>query len=146
MDKAIEYFTRPQSIAVVGVSEKKFGGAIYKTLKKSGYDVYPVHPAKDSFRGDRCYPRVNELPSEVKGAVIATSAEAAVSIVDDAISANLTHLWFQQGNDFSRAIKKAAENGIRTVDGKCILMYAEPVTGVHVFHRFLAKLFRRYAK
>ena len=144
MDTAIEKFSRPQPIAVVGVSDTKFGGAIYKSLKKNGYDVYPVNPIRTSFEGERCYSRVSDLPSEVKYAVIATSAKSANSIVDDAISGGFTHLWFQKGNDFSEAISKATENGIQTVDGKCILMYAEPVTGVHAFHRFLARLFRKY--
>jgi len=141
VNENIEYFADLKHIAIVGVSDKKFGGAIYKTLKQRGRQVYPVHPSRESFDGDACYKNLAALPSDVKAAVIAVSPEAVDKVVDDAASAGMTHLWFQQGKDFSGAIAKAKEKGLHTVGGKCILMYAGPVTGIHAVHRFLARLF-----
>jgi len=129
---------------VVGVSDKKFGGVIYKTLKKRKYSVYPVHPTREIFDGDKCYSKLSDLPDGIKTAVIAVSPDAAKTVVDDAVDVGITHLWFQQGRDFSVAMEKAKEKGIKTVEKKCILMYAEPVTGLHAFHRFLARLFNKY--
>ena len=143
MNEIIQHFIDSKSIAVVGVSDKKFGGVIYKTLKKKGYVVFPVHPNKENFDGDKCFSKLTELPDEIKTAIIAVSSGAAKTVVDDAIEAKFTHLWFQQGADFSESTEKAEKNGIRTVCGKCILMYAEPVTGIHSFHRFLARLFNK---
>ena len=141
MDEVIEHIINEKHIAVVGVSDKKFGGAIYKTLKKKGYAVYPVHPTKKSFDGDTCYDRLDSLPPEVKAAVIAVSPEVAEKIIENARLGQITHLWFQQGKDFSGPEAKASAKGLQTVSGKCILMYAKPVTGIHAFHRFLARLF-----
>lgn len=141
MKSNVDDFTGQKHIAVVGVSDKKFGGAIYKTLKKRGYAVYPVHPDRESFDGDACYSRLGDLPADVKAAVVAVSPQAANTIVDDAAKAGITHLWFQQGKNFSDAEGKAQAGGINTVSGKCILMYAQPVTGIHAVHRFLAKIF-----
>lgn len=143
MHDAITQFINQKHVAVVGVSDKKFGGAIYKTLKKRGLAVYPVHPTRDMFDGDTCYPRLTDVPSDVKAAVVAVSPEAAITIVEDAIASGIGHLWFQQGKDFSDAEAKAKATGINTVAGKCILMYAQPVTGIHAFHRFLARIFGR---
>ncbi len=136
-----EQFVDQKRIAVVGVSDKKFGGAIYKTLKKRGYTVYPVHPSRQTFDGDTCYSRLGDLPDGVKAAVVAVSPDVAETIADDAGSAGFTHLWFQQGKDFSSAEKKARSAGIATVSRRCILMYAEPVSGIHAVHRFLARIF-----
>jgi len=141
MNAAREEICNSKHIAVIGVSDKKFGGAIYKTLKKNGYTVYPVHPNKTVFDGDRCFPSVKELPEDVKMAIVAVSAAAAIKVTDEAIETGLTHLWFQQGADFSETVAKADKAGIKTVSKKCILMYAQPVTGIHAFHRFLARLF-----
>ena len=47
----------------------------------------------------------------------------------------------QQGADFSGSAAKAEAARITTITGKCILMYAEPVGGIHAIHRFFAKLF-----
>lgn len=143
MDRTIEEFMNAKHIAVVGVSQKKFGGAIYKTLKQKGYTVYPVHPTRRSFDGDACYRTLGAVPSEVKAAVVAVSPEAAGAVVDDACSAGITHLWFQQGKDFSAAAARAEAGGVQTITRKCILMYAQPVTGIHAVHRFFARLFGR---
>jgi len=141
MNKTIESFARPGKIAVVGVSDKKFGGTIYKTLKQRGYAVFPVHPERTSFDNDKCYKSLGDLPADVKAAIVAVSPKAAMAVVDDAAAAGLTHLWFQQGKDFSGAVTVAKEKGIHTVEKKCILMYAEPVTGIHAVHRFFVRLF-----
>jgi len=128
-------------IAVVGVSKRKFGGTIYKNLKKRGYQVYPVHPEMEYFDNDRCYASLTSVPDEVEAAVVAISAASAERIVDDALGRGISKLWFQQGPDFTKAVEKAEAVGIKTVSRKCILMYAQPVTGIHAFHRFLARLF-----
>ena len=143
MNKAIEDFVNQERIAVVGVSDRKFGGTIYKALKKRGYTVYPVHPIRESFDGDPCYPRLDKMPAEVKAAVVAVSPEAAKAVVEDARTAGVAHLWFQQGKNFSEAEARARDQGISTISRKCILMYAQPVGGIHAVHRFLARFFGR---
>ena len=141
--KAIQEIVGAKHIAVVGVSDKKFGGAIYKTLKKNGYAVHAVNPGRETFDGDPCHSRLASLPDEVKTAVIAVSPDVAEAVVVDAHAAGFTHLWFQQGKDFSVAIEKANAKGMSVVSKKCILMYAEPVTGIHAIHRLLARIFGR---
>ncbi len=133
-----------KAIAVVGVSDRDFGGVIYRTLKDRGFTVYAVHPARTTFADDPCYPSLKELPTDVKVAVIAVAPHAAEQVTRDAIAAGYTHLWYQQNLDFSSSVKLAEEAGIQTVSNKCILMYAGEVTGIHRFHRFLAKLFGKY--
>jgi predicted CoA-binding protein len=131
-------------MAIVGVSDRDFGGVIYRTLKDRGITVYAVHPARTTFADDPCYPSLTSLPSTVKTAIIAVAPQTAELVVDDAIAAGFTSLWFQQGKNFSTAEAKAKVAGIKTASGKCILLYAGEVTGVHAFHRFLAKLFGKY--
>ncbi len=143
MNETIEQIVSQKQIAVVGVSDKKMGGAIYKELKRHGYAVYPVHPTRQSFEGDACHVTLRTVPPTVKAAVIAISPKAAETVIEDAIAAGITHLWFQQGPNFSEAVATAKAKGLQTVSRKCILMYAPPVTSIHSFHRFLAKLFGR---
>ncbi|HVP06259.1 MAG TPA: CoA-binding protein [Candidatus Acidoferrum sp.] len=144
MNDTIQFISTQSKLAVVGVSDKKFGGEIYKTLKRHGYTVYGVHPTRKTFAGDTCYGSLKEVQVDVKAAVIVVSPKFAEPIVDDAIAAEMTHLWFQLGNDYSSLVRKAQENGIKTVSRKCILMYAQPVSGIHKFHRGLAKFFGRF--
>jgi len=141
MDQFIQGFVNSDQIAVVGVSKKKFGGTIYRDLKKRGYQVFPVHPSLESFAGDRCYPDLKSLPDGVDAAVIAVSAAHAAQVVDDARQADVAKLWFQQGPDFKEIVAHAQDLGMQVVSRKCILMYAEPVKGIHAMHRFIVRLF-----
>jgi hypothetical protein len=143
MNDTINQIANAKRLAVVGVSDKSFGGEIYKTLKKRGYTVYPVHPTRTTFHGDPCFASLRELPPGITAAILAVSPQAAEQVVDDAISAGITHLWFQQGKDFSGTVAKAQAKGLQTVSRKCILLYAQPVTGIHSIHHFLARSFGR---
>jgi uncharacterized protein len=139
----IQNFINSKHIAVVGAapSGKKFGSAAYKELKKRGYIVYPVHPTAETIDGDKVFDNLQSLPENVDSVYIAIKPDKAEQVIDDAIAKGIKQLWFQQGADFGQQAAKAEAAGIKTVTGKCILMYAEPVSGLHAFHRFLWKLF-----
>ena len=141
---AVAMFALSMPIAIVGVSDRDFGGVIYRTLKNRDIKVFAVHPVRTTIADDPCFPSLRELPKEVKTAVIAVSPTSAERVVDDAVAAGFTHLWFQRGTDFASAEAKARAAGIQTVSGKCILMYAGELEGVHKVHRFIAKLFGKY--
>ncbi|HWR83669.1 MAG TPA: CoA-binding protein [Candidatus Deferrimicrobium sp.] len=143
MNEHIESFIKSKHIAVVGVSGRKFGGTIYKSLKERGYSVWPVHPTSRAFKGEACYASLRSIPEQVDAAVIAVSPANAEKVVEDAIQAGISKLWFQQGADFSKVVQKAKANGMEVVSGKCILMYTQPVRGIHGVHRFIARLFGR---
>jgi predicted CoA-binding protein len=142
MQKEIESFIASRNVAVVGVSTsgKKFGNVIYRTLKSRGFNVLPVHPSAETLEEDRCYPDLAGLPEGYDAAVIATSPVHAAGVVDKAIEGQIKKIWFQQGADFSEAIERARAAGMDVVSGKCILLYAPPVTGLHGVHRFFARL------
>ena len=145
MDESIAQFCKPQRIAVVGVSPtgKGFGYTIFKTLKKRGFEVIPVHPSGDTIDGQNSYKSLNDIPDIPDSAVVVVQPEAAQQVVSDAAQAGIRNIWFQQGADFSRAEAMAREKGLTPVVNRCILMYSEPVTGIHAFHRFLHDLFSR---
>ncbi|MEW6412888.1 MAG: CoA-binding protein [Candidatus Zixiibacteriota bacterium] len=146
MDDNIRSFLNARGIAVVGVSSSriKFGTSVFRTLKKNKYSVYPVNPNLRTFDGDRCFGSLTDLRGKVDAAVVVVKPEKALDVVEQAEKAGVLKLWFQQGADFSLAASRAQRSGISVVRDKCILMYAEPVTGIHRFHRFLAKLFKKY--
>ncbi len=146
MDSEVQDFWKNNEFAVVGVSTSrtKFGGSIYLTMKAKGFRVYPVNPRLKEFAGDRCYRKVSELPRSVSAAIICVKPDAAVEATNDAIQHGMRHIWYQQGADFSEPAALATAAGVSTVTGKCALMYVEPVTGIHRFHRFFTKLFDRY--
>jgi predicted CoA-binding protein len=140
MNEDIRSFIESKTVAVVGASSRrfKFGNAVYRTLKKRGYQVFAVNPNAENVDGDRCYPNLLLLPDDVDAAVVVTRPENAFGLVEKATQKGIRRLWFQQGADYSMLAEQARQAGMQVVTGKCILMYSPPVTGLHSVHRWFA--------
>jgi uncharacterized protein len=143
MNQAITDFVQSKRIAMVGVSRsgKKFGNTVFTELKGRGYEVFIVHPEAQEIGGEPCYPNLASLAGKVDAVFICVSPMQAGQAVREAAEAGLNKIWLQQGSDSPDVLAAARELGITPVSGKCILMYAPPVTSFHGWHRTFAKLF-----
>ena len=73
--KAKEFLAQ-ERIAVAGVSRAQTDAAangIYKKLRDSGYQVFPINPKAEEVEGDTCYPNVQSIPGGVDGVIIVNS-------------------------------------------------------------------------
>lgn len=143
---AIYDFLSQRSLAIVGVSRsgKKFGNAIYRTLKEKGYKLFPVHPQAETVEGDSCFHSLDALPEKVGGLVICVPPHQTEKVVQDAFQAGIKRVWLQQGAESYAAIRYCEKNGMSAVHGECILMFAEPVKSFHRVHRWFWKLIGKY--
>ena len=141
-----EFLNDVRSIAVIGVSEQKmkFGASACRELKKLGYEVYPLHPSLKTFDGAPCYAALSDLPTTPDCAFVSIRPEHATNSVKQIADRGIKKVWFQQGKNFSEAVTLADQLGLQNVHGRCIMMYAGPVKGIHKVHRFLNRLFGRY--
>ncbi len=146
MKKEIGEFMKARRFAVVGVSRnpRKFGNTIYRELKNRGYKVYGVNPSLSEIDGDKCYPDLSALKGKVDAAVVCITPDRVESTLRNAAEAEVHHVWLQQGAENANAVKTGESLGIKTVAGKCILMYAEPVRSFHALHRFFARMTGNY--
>jgi len=134
-----------KSIAIVGVSQRRnFGSLAFRELKQRGYTVYPVHPSLEVFEGERCYRSCGEFVDPPDCLFVAVAPEKALGLARQAASAGVRRIWYQQGADFTAAAAEAKEAGLEVITGRCVLMYAEPVTGFHRFHKLIARLFGKF--
>jgi predicted CoA-binding protein len=145
VNNALDHFFESKGIAIVGASSRrmKFGNMAYRNLKKKGYPVYAVNPNAETVNGDRCYPNVLLLPEEVDAAVVVIPPEKAFGLIEKVSEKGIKKLWCQQGADFSDFAERARQRGMEVVTDRCVLMYAQPVTGIHRVHRYFAKLFKK---
>lgn len=145
---AIEDFLSTKKMAIAGVSRdpKKFGGAVFKHLTDHGYTVFPVNPNAELIGESKCYPDVASLPDEVDRLYIVTPKRETRSLLEEAIKKGIKKIWIQQMSHTEEALNLARENNLDMITRECILMFAEPVTGPHKFHRFFRKLFGRYPR
>jgi predicted CoA-binding protein len=145
--EAVKNITSLKKLGVAGVSRnsKKFGNAIYREMKKKGYDVFPINPHTDQIEGDACYRDIASLP-EVEGLIINTPSRETLNILKDAKNSGINNVWLQQGANSKEAVEFCQKNNMNYVAGECIFMYMEPVESVHKLHRWIWKVFGKYAE
>ena len=145
--KQINEFLNMQPIALVGASRnpKKFGYSVLKELKEKGMKIIPVNPQAEEILGEKSYPNVKMLPSEVKGIIVVTKKDQTASVIRDAKEKGIKNIWIQQMADSKEALDELKDSGINLIKGECILMYYKPHS-MHKFHGSLKKLFGRFPK
>jgi len=139
-------FLNCKRIAVFGISrmETKFGNSIYRELKSRGYSVFPMHTEMEQFDGDHCFRSLTEINPTVEGVFINVKPDKVIGILQEVKKAGIKKVWLQQGAESELALQFAKENNLSLSSNGCILMYLEPVTGLHSFHRWIWRLIKKY--
>ena len=149
LETKVHEFLAQKRIAVAGVSRNRghhpVGNLIYRRLKDTGHDVFPVNPHMGTFEGDRCYPDLQSIPGGVDGVVIVTRPEITQQIVHDCAAANVHRAWMHQsvgkGSSVSpEAVEYCGEHGISVIAGGCPMMFGPSVDFAHTCMRWLLKL------
>jgi hypothetical protein len=100
-----------------------------------------VNPNATTIGGEPCYPSLAALPEKVEGVLVVTPPTQSEMVVRDAAAQGIKRVWVQLGAHSPAAQTACAELGMTAVSGKCIMMFAEPVTSIHGMHRWFAKVF-----
>ncbi len=130
-------FLRGKRIAVAGVSRsgKEAANAIFRKLRDSGYETFPVNPAASEVEGVRCFPNLASIPGSVDGVVIATHPKVSIELVRQCLDRGISRVWFHrsfgQGSVSEEAVQEFQARGVHCIVGGCPLMYCEPVDAAH---------------
>ncbi len=139
----IDSFLDGKKMAMVGVSRnpKKFGYQIFDELTRKGFMVYPVNPEASEINGVMSFKDIAALPEDVENLYIVTPKEQTEKVIEDAARRGIKKIWIQQMSDTPEALEKAKEAQMDVIHGKCMMMFAQPVKGIHKFHRGFVKFF-----
>ncbi|MFQ5575407.1 MAG: CoA-binding protein [Anaerolineae bacterium] len=148
LKEQVEDFLAQKRIAVAGVSRTRDDAAniIYRKLRDTGYQVFPVNPNAQSFDGDTCYPDLKSIPQGVGGVVIVTRPETAKAIVRQCAELGVSRVWMHRSMGFvgSSVSEEAAqicrENNISVIAGGCPMMFARPVDFGHKCMRWFLQV------
>jgi acetate---CoA ligase (ADP-forming) len=94
----ISRLVRPHRVAVVGASDRpgSLGYSTYNNVRNNSVipgGAVPVNPRYETVLGDRCYPRVADVPGDrVDVAVILLTADLVLEAVKDCATAGVRHL------------------------------------------------------
>jgi predicted CoA-binding protein len=110
-------------IAVVGLSSKRarpsYGVAEY--MQQQGYRIIPVNPNETQVLGEKCYPRLEDVPEHVDIVDIFRRSEKVAPVVASAIRIGASAVWMQEGVVDQVAARKAKAAGLSVVIDRCIL-------------------------
>jgi uncharacterized protein len=149
LDLKVNDFLAQKRIAVAGVSRDNSrhpsANLIYRRLKTTGHEMFPVNPHLQTFEGDRCYPDVQSIPGGVDGVVIVTRPEITEQIVRDCADAGVHRVWMHQsiakGSSVSQdAVEYCRQHDISVIAGACPMMYGPGVDVGHTCMRWILKL------
>ena len=146
----VQEFLAQKRIAVVGVSRNNSdhpaGSLIYRRLKTTGHDVFPVNPHMQTFEGDRCYPNLQSIPGGIDGVVTVTRPEVTEQIVHDCSDAGVRRVWMHQsigksGSSVSpEAVEYCRQHDINVIAGTCPMMFGPGADFGHTCMRWFLKL------
>ena len=134
---SVAAFLQGRRFAVAGVSRQSSQAAntVFKKLKKSGYEVFPVNPKASEVEGARCYSDVGSVPGQLDGVVIATSPDVSIQIVRQCSDHGVRRVWFHRsfgsGSVSEGAVRECDAHGIDCIVGGCPLMFCDPVDFGH---------------
>ncbi|MCH7696189.1 MAG: acetate--CoA ligase family protein [Proteobacteria bacterium] len=90
MSHFLDPLLRPQSIAIVGATQRKeaVGSKVLKNLLEGEYpgNLYAVNPRYQEIDSVACYPSLSELPQAVEHVIFAVGDERIESALDEAIA------------------------------------------------------------
>ena len=114
-----------RTIAVVGYSDRpeRPSSAVSAYLRRRGYRIIPVNPrlAGRVVEGERAYGRLADIPKAERVDLVDVfrRGEFLDAVVDDAIAAGATAIWFQLGLGDEAPARRAEAAGLRVVWDRC---------------------------
>ena len=135
--ESVARFLQGRRFAVAGVSRQASqpANAIFRRLKSSGYDVFPVNPRASMVEQVQCYPDLASVPGPLDGVVVVTSPAASVDVVRQCAACGIRRVWFHrsigEGSVSDEAVRACAAQQIDCIVGGCPMMFCEPVDLAH---------------
>jgi len=124
MNNFSEFLNKKNIIAVVGASQnkEKFGWKVYNTLKKQGYETFPINPKYDRIGNGKCYPSVSSLPKKIDVVITITPPKITELIVKECKKININKVWMQEGSESENAINFCKQNNIKVISKVCFVV------------------------
>jgi len=128
-DQIREVLANTKTIAVLGIKPESHSGqpAFYVSeyMARNGYEIIPVpvyYPEVTEILGRPVFRKLLEIPEPVDMVNVFRRPADIDQHVDEIIKKQPKSVWFQLGIRNDAAAQAIAENGIKVVQDKCLLV------------------------
>lgn len=118
------FLDKRNRIAIVGVSSdpRKWGHKIYKTLRSTGFEVYPINPKYSKIGDDPCYPNLKSLPKKPDTVITVVPPSVTENIVRECKNLKIERVWMQPGSESKDSIYFCDNNNIKVLYNSCFVV------------------------
>jgi len=111
-----------KTIAVVGISSNptRTSRRIADYLIDAGYKVVGVNPGIPKIEGMDVYSNLTDIPFDIDIVNVFRRPEDIPQIIPDVLAVKPKVLWLQLGISNDEAVQPCIDNGITTIQDKCI--------------------------
>jgi len=111
-----------RTIAVVGLSANWWRPSYFaaKYMQEHGYRIIPVNPAYQEVLGEKCYPRLGDIPEKVDMVDCFRKSEEIPALAEEAIQIGAASLWMQLGVAHQAAAERAIGAGLDVLMDRCV--------------------------
>src|SRR5271154_5482979 len=124
-DELRDVLTRARTVAIVGLSDKpeRDSNETARYLQAQGYRVIPVNPIAPEILGERSYPSLTAVPSDVRIDIVDLfrRSDQVPPIVDEAIARHVPVVWMALGVETAPAAAQARKAGLTVYENLCIM-------------------------
>ncbi|MFQ5515978.1 MAG: CoA-binding protein [Acidimicrobiia bacterium] len=112
------------TVAVVGATDHpaKYGGIIYRDLKRKGFRVFAVNPNRTTVDGDTAYATLEDIPERPTIVDYVVPASETMLMLGDAEELGLMNAWVQPGAESPAVLSFLQEHGFNYLAGACIMV------------------------
>ena len=151
---AVDEFLAQEKIAVTGVSRTREDAAnnIFRRLKDTGHQVFPVNPNAETFDGQTCFPDLKSINEKIDAVVIVNKPHIAEQICHECAEIGVSRVWMHRsmesmGSSVSEtAVEFCRANRIQVIPGGCPMMFCGDVDFGHKFMRWILSVTRKLPK
>jgi hypothetical protein len=115
-----------KTIAVVGLSSnpRRPSFVVAQYMQSAGYRIIPVNPNETEVLGEKCYPRLEDVPKSQHLEIvdIFRRSENIPPVVDSSMVIGAKVIWMQLGIANQNAAAQARAAGLFVVEDACILI------------------------
>jgi predicted CoA-binding protein len=125
LKKICKILSEAKTIAVVGLSDNpdRTSRQIADFLVEQGYKVVGVNPKIKRSGEIDVYPSLSDVPFKIDIVDVFRKSETIPELIPYVLKVNPKTLWLQQGIRNDDAVKPVIEQGIYTIQDKCIAVY-----------------------
>jgi uncharacterized protein len=151
-EKEIYDFLSKRRLAMIGLSrnEKDFSRVLFAEFQDRGYEMIGVHPEPDKFTGFKVFSSVNEIGSQVEGAILMTPGKLNDGLIRECLDTGLDQIWVYgvSGSVYANRelVNECRERSVNFVSSHCPFMFFPGAGFIHRFHAGVLKLISRYPK